>query len=181
MIGGRGETILGVQLNEAGVPEIPEVGHICITPGGKPCPCGRRGCLEAYSGGQAMITELASPGIRSLGALIGALQTGNKEAVTVARRAARLLGRSLAWPVQLMGAGQIVVTGPLRVVFDQLSGAFNQGLGDTLPPALAAGLRVQASADPQAHLRTGAYRLAKQIFLDPASSLRLPRSPAELG
>lgn len=25
-----------------------EFGHICVEPGGLPCPCGRRGCLEAY-------------------------------------------------------------------------------------------------------------------------------------
>lgn len=25
-----------------------EFGHICVEPGGLPCPCGKRGCLEAY-------------------------------------------------------------------------------------------------------------------------------------
>ena len=180
VICGRGETVLSVQLDRDGMPEIPEVGHICIVPGGKECPCGRRGCLEAYTGGQALVAELASAEIRSLGALIHALATGRKDALAVTRRAARKLGRSMAWPVQLMGVERIVVTGPLSVVFDHLSGAFCQGLADTLPPSLAQFLTVQASSDPRARLRTGAYRLAKRLFLDPASMARLPRSPAQL-
>jgi glucokinase len=180
VICGRGETILSVQLDRDGLPEIPEVGHICIAPGGKSCPCGRRGCLEAYTGGQAMVTELGHTGIRSLGDLIAALQSGRADARRVARAAARKLGRSMAWPVQLMGVERIVVTGPLSVVFDDLSESFCQGLGDTLPPSLAQFLTVQASSDPRARLRLGAYRLAKRMFLDPASMARLPRSPAQL-
>jgi predicted NBD/HSP70 family sugar kinase len=180
VICGRGDSVLSIQLDRDGVPEIPEVGHICIAPGGRPCPCGRRGCLEAYSGGQAMVTELADADIRSLGALIHALQAGRKDSLRLARRAARTLGCSLAWPVQLMGVEQIVVTGPISVVFDTLSGAFCQGLADTLPPALAQSLTVQASPDPRARLRAGAFRLAKRLFLDPDSMARLPRSPAQL-
>ena len=180
VICGRGETVLSMQLDCDGVPEIPEVGHICITPGGRRCPCGRRGCLEAYTGGQAMVTELASADIRSLGALIGALQAGRKDALTVARRAARKIGSSLAWPVQLMGVKRIVVTGPLCIAFDKVSSAFSQGLSGALPPTLAQSLSVQASSDPRARLRTGAYRLAKRRFLDPDSMALLPRSPAQL-
>jgi predicted NBD/HSP70 family sugar kinase len=180
VICGRDDTVLSMQLDHDGVPEIPEVGHICIAPNGRSCRCGQRGCLEAYTGGQAMVTELASPDIRSLGALIAALQAGRRDALRVARRAARKLGRSLAWPVQLMGAERIVVTGPLSVVFGELSGAFCQGLNDILPPPLAKLLTVQASSDPRARLRTGAYRLAKRLFLDPDSMTHLPRSPAQL-
>lgn len=31
-----------------------EVGHMTMVRGGNPCPCGKRGCLEAYSSGTAM-------------------------------------------------------------------------------------------------------------------------------
>ena len=91
----------------------------------------------------------------------------------------RALGKR-PFPVQLMGVERIVVTGPLSVVFNELSGAFCQGLADTMPSSLAQFLAVQASSDPRARLRTGAYRLAKRLFLDPASMVRLPRSPAQL-
>lgn len=180
VICGRGETVLSVQLDHAGAPEIPEVGHICIAPGGRLCRCGRQGCLEAYTGGQAMLSELARADIRTLGDLIAALQSGRRDALATAQRAARVLGRHLAWPVQFFSIGRIVVTGPLSVVFERLAPAFKQGLADAMPPALARRIAVQSSPDPRGRLRTGAFRLATRLFLDPASAARLPRSPARL-
>ena len=79
-----------------------------------------------------------------------------------------------------MGVKRIVVTGPLCIAFDKVSSAFSQGLSGALPPTLAQSLSVQASSDPRARLRTGAYRLAKRRFLDPDSMALLPRSPAQL-
>lgn len=35
-----------------------EFGHICVEPGGKPCTCGRRGCLEAYCSSACLSDEL---------------------------------------------------------------------------------------------------------------------------
>ncbi len=35
-----------------------EIGHLVIRPGGRPCPCGRLGCVEAYAAGPA-IAKLA--------------------------------------------------------------------------------------------------------------------------
>lgn len=32
-----------------------EFGHICIVPGGRPCGCGNRGCLQAYASGTALV------------------------------------------------------------------------------------------------------------------------------
>lgn len=31
-----------------------EIGHMCVQPNGRPCRCGKRGCLEAYSSGSAI-------------------------------------------------------------------------------------------------------------------------------
>ncbi len=33
-----------------------EIGHMCVQPNGRPCRCGKRGCLEAYSSGTAIST-----------------------------------------------------------------------------------------------------------------------------
>lgn len=180
VIGGRGDTVLSVQLDRAGAAEIPEVGHLCIAPGGRPCRCGRRGCLEAYTGGQAMLTELAADDVRTLADLIAAIQAKRHDALATARQAARTLGRHLAWPIQLMGAQRLVITGPLSTAFAPLAAAFDRGLREGLPPALAAALHVQPSADHRGHLRAGAFRLATRLFLDPDSAARLPRSPARL-
>ena len=34
-----------------------EIGHMVIKRGGAKCPCGRRGCMEAYAGRKAMEAE----------------------------------------------------------------------------------------------------------------------------
>ncbi len=34
----------------------PEFGHLTVVPGGRPCPCGKRGCLERYCSGTALVT-----------------------------------------------------------------------------------------------------------------------------
>ncbi|HEU5473989.1 MAG TPA: ROK family protein [Actinophytocola sp.] len=34
----------------------PELGHLCLVPGGRPCPCGKSGCWERYCSGTALST-----------------------------------------------------------------------------------------------------------------------------
>jgi glucokinase len=53
----------------------PELGHITVVPGGRPCPCGKRGCWERYCSGtalaetaRAMMTQMDAP---ALGRLCG--------------------------------------------------------------------------------------------------------------
>jgi len=36
-----------------------EIGHTVIVPGGRPCPCGQRGCLERYASANAVAERLA--------------------------------------------------------------------------------------------------------------------------
>jgi predicted NBD/HSP70 family sugar kinase len=43
---------------EDGAPTLPELGHIRIEKNGRPCQCGRKGCLEAYTGGWALMDML---------------------------------------------------------------------------------------------------------------------------
>jgi len=37
-----------------------EIGHVIVSPGGKPCPCGNRGCLERYASLHALRERLAA-------------------------------------------------------------------------------------------------------------------------
>ena len=46
--------ILGGKLQEGASGVTGELGHILVHPGGRLCACGRRGCLEAYAGGQSL-------------------------------------------------------------------------------------------------------------------------------
>lgn len=40
-----------------------EVGHVVVQPGGRPCPCGQRGCLERYASPHALRERLAALGL----------------------------------------------------------------------------------------------------------------------
>lgn len=54
-----------------------EFGHICVEPGGKPCTCGRRGCLEAYCSSACLSDELGC----TLDEFFSRFDSGDPEAV----------------------------------------------------------------------------------------------------
>jgi glucokinase len=46
--------VMGGKLHEGASGAAGELGHVQATPNGRQCQCGRRGCLEAYAGGQSL-------------------------------------------------------------------------------------------------------------------------------
>jgi predicted NBD/HSP70 family sugar kinase len=44
-----------------------EIGHVVVAPGGRPCPCGRHGCLERYASLHALREKLTGAGLAALG------------------------------------------------------------------------------------------------------------------
>lgn len=179
IICGHGDRVLSIQAAADGPGEIIEAGHICVERDGRRCQCGRRGCLEAYAGGRAMLAAWHRRCAR-LPAFIAALQDRQPEACAAAAPAAFALGRNLAWPIQWTAAGRIIVTGPLSAAFEVLEPGLRRGLGEALPAARLRHLPVCASGNPEQNLRRGAFRLALRLFLDPASAGQLPRSPARM-
>ncbi len=49
-----GGIVLGGRLQEGAHRFGGEVGHLVVAEGGRPCPCGNRGCIEAYASGTAI-------------------------------------------------------------------------------------------------------------------------------
>lgn len=49
-----GGTLISGNLGMAG-----EIGHVVVEPGGRPCGCGQRGCVEQYAGSRAITDETA--------------------------------------------------------------------------------------------------------------------------
>jgi glucokinase len=108
-----------------------EIGHLCVRPGGAPCACGKRGCLEAEASGRA-IARIArerlaadSAGGALLGALAGdpdggaptaeqvarAAERGDPLANSVLEQAATALGDGLGAAINLLNPERVIIGG----------------------------------------------------------------------
>jgi glucokinase len=106
-----------------------EIGHVVVNPGGAPCVCGKRGCLEAEACGTAIglaarhrLTRHPENGAALL-ALAGeasaitaqhvarAAQAGDPMALDVLDHAARMLGVGLGGVINLMNPQRIIIGG----------------------------------------------------------------------
>jgi len=162
--------------------QIPELGHVRIVRDGYPCTCGNHGCLEAYAGGWALLRDLRHlPEREGLNDLVSRGLEGDRAVLGAVRRAAFMLGQHLAWAIQVMGAQQIVVSGPLAPLFERVASDFRRGLARTFRRDEIDRLDPAASPDPQGRLQRGAFLLARRLFLYPDAARILPRAPTSLG
>jgi len=110
-----------------------EVGHMVVQPDGAPCPCGRRGCLEAYAGRAAMENEARRRVDRgkhthlfsimekkgrtrlSSGVWAKALEKDDHMASELMDRAVWALGLAAASAVNLLDVEAVVIGGGLGI------------------------------------------------------------------
>jgi glucokinase len=137
-----------------------EIGHTVLVQGGRRCPCGRRGCVEAYAGRAAMearARKLHSAGAKTklfeLAAEHGhdrltsgiwerALEHGDKLATKLIDRAVLALGAGIASAVNLLDVEAVIIGGGLGVRFGEpyrvrIAAAMAPHLfNDSRPPAV---------------------------------------------
>ena len=108
-----------------------EIGHVVVKKGGAKCPCGRRGCMEAYAGRGAMeahARHLVDKGEKTAlfkimeergrtrlqsGVWARALDRGDKMAIQLVDRAIEALGAGIASAVNLLDVEMVVIGGGL--------------------------------------------------------------------
>ncbi|MGN6215757.1 MAG: ROK family protein [Solirubrobacterales bacterium] len=114
-----------------------EIGHMVVKRGGAKCPCGRRGCLEAYAGRSAMEAEARrqhkegqktdlfklmekheKPRLTS-GIWERALDHGDKLAEHLIERAIEALGTGIASAVNLLDVEAVILGGGLGIRFGE--------------------------------------------------------------
>jgi glucokinase len=112
-----------------------EIGHMVVKRGGAKCPCGRRGCMEAYAGRAAMEAEARrrheeghktdlfklmqkhdKPRLTS-GIWERALDHGDELAAELIDRAIEALGTGVASAINLLDVEAVVIGGGLGVRF----------------------------------------------------------------
>lgn len=114
-----------------------EIGHTVVKLGGRRCPCGRRGCLEAYAGRAAMeararkemkkgqrtdlFTLMKERGRTRLTSAIWAhaLERGDKLAALIIDEAVEALGAGIASAVNLLDVEAVIIGGGLGVRFGE--------------------------------------------------------------
>lgn len=114
-----------------------EIGHIVVERGGAKCPCGRRGCMEAYAGRAAMEAEArhkhekghetdlfelmekhGKPRLTS-GIWERALDRGDKLATKLIERAIEALGTGVASACNVLDVEAVVIGGGLGERFGE--------------------------------------------------------------
>jgi glucokinase len=137
-----------------------EVGHMVVKRGGAKCPCGRKGCLEAYAGRAAMEaearrqhTEGAKTDLFKLmrkhekdrltsGIWERAIDHGDPLAKQLIDRAIEALGTGIASAVNLLDIEAVILGGGLGVRFgERFMGPLREEMGkhlflDERPPAV---------------------------------------------
>jgi glucokinase len=114
-----------------------EIGHMVIERGGARCPCGRRGCMEAYAGRAAMEAKARrdhADGAKTKlfkimkdrdrdrltsGIWERAIKHGDPLAEKLIKRALKALGAGVASAVNLLDVEAVIIGGGLGVRFGQ--------------------------------------------------------------
>lgn len=134
-----GGLILGGRPFEGGTGGAGEFGHLVVRQGGAVCPCGRRGCVEAYAGRRAMVLaaeQAVAAGRSSIlfevmrekgkprptsGVFHDTLQRGDALLDELLEDAVATLAAGIATAVNLLDLGRVVVGGGLA---DKLGAPF---------------------------------------------------------
>jgi glucokinase len=114
-----------------------EIGHMVVRRGGARCPCGRRGCMEAYAGRAAMekrARRLVARGERTVlfelmeergrdrltsGVWAHALERGDVLAERLVERAVKAVGAAVASAVNLLDVEAVVLGGGFALRFGE--------------------------------------------------------------
>ncbi|MEV8435374.1 ROK family protein [Streptomyces chartreusis] len=136
-----------------------EIGHIVVRPGGAPCPCGQRGCLERFASAAA-VSEAWAAACGDLEAdaadCAKAVTSGDPNAVRIWQEAVDALADGLVTALTLLDPRTLIIGGGLaeagetlftplrdavrqRVTFQKLPTIVPAALGDTAG-CLGAGL-----------------------------------------
>jgi glucokinase len=123
--------VIGGQLYRGRYGVAPELGHLTVVPDGRPCPCGKRGCLERYCSGTALVDEVlerirqgaVTPLAHQAGTLTGravgaGARAGDPVAIGAFTQLGRRLGAAMAMVADILDPEIIVIGGGVSAAAD---------------------------------------------------------------
>ncbi|MBP2291492.1 ROK family transcriptional regulator [Azospirillum rugosum] len=144
-----------------------EVGHVTVVPDGRPCGCGKRGCLETYVSESAILAQAAERGrdLPDLAAVTAAARDGDPVVTALLDEVGERLGVALSHMVNLMNPALAVLGGNLSVAADVFLPALNRALERHALEPLRRDLRLVVSPLGPDAVPMGGIALAMEGFL----------------
>ncbi|MDW7554432.1 ROK family transcriptional regulator (plasmid) [Azospirillum brasilense] len=144
-----------------------EIGHLTVVPGGRPCGCGKRGCLETYVSETSILAQAGERGraLPDLWAAAAAARDGDPVVRTLLEAAGSHLGVALSHMVNLMNPGLVVLGGNLSIVAEFVLPTLNAALDEHALGPLRRDLRLLVSPLGPDAVPMGGIALAMDGFL----------------
>ena len=125
-----------------------EIGHLPVVPGGRPCGCGARGCLEQYASGTALRRLAARDGSPLVGPEItAAARRGDPQSVAQLEEIGRWLGIGVATVSAVVDPGLVVIGGGLSAAGELLLEPAKKAMAEARPSCRLPRLRVARLGD----------------------------------
>ncbi|MBQ1093324.1 ROK family transcriptional regulator [Streptomyces sp. B93] len=124
-----------------------ELGHVTVEPAGRPCRCGKRGCLETVASVPAILAACWEFGLRleSLRDLADAVARAHPVADRVLREAAGAVGRVVGAATMALNPAKVVIGGEIAQLAPVLVEQVAVTLAGELFPTSSAGPVVEAA------------------------------------
>ncbi|WP_114859260.1 ROK family transcriptional regulator [Azospirillum brasilense] len=150
-----------------------EIGHLTVVPGGRPCGCGKRGCLETYVSETSILAQAGERGrvLPDLWAAAAAAREGDPVLRTLLEEAGSHLGFALSHLVNLANPGLVVLGGNLSIVAAFILPALNAALDEHALEPLRRDLRLVVSPLGPDAVPMGGIALAMDGFLSVPSPI----------
>ena len=137
-----------------------------VDPRGRPCHCGSRGCLEAYTGGPALSRAYAAAtgDVVSGDKIASRARAGDQQALGVFHEAGRALGIAIASLAMTLNIETFVIGGSVAKAGDLLLQPARESLKGYAFQAVSARLRVVASELGEDGPILGAAAMARGVL-----------------
>ncbi len=150
-----------------------EIAHLTVEPGGLPCSCGKRGCVDTVASLRAIAAAAAGLAAQDPAGLQRLADAGDDRAAAVLRRAGSTLGLVLAHLVQMLDPELIVLVHPPQALGAVMADALHAALADNVLPQVQGRTPVLLRPATPASLARAAASIAAQAFMSPQSSRQL--------
>lgn len=149
-----------------------ELAHVTVDPGGLPCRCGKRGCLDTIASARAMKSAARRMGLQAedIESLEQAAARGDSIAIEILHGAGQAIGLSLAHVIQIVNPERVLVRLPYGTSNGLLTAALRHAVDANVLPQMRKFTHLDIASTPLGAKAAGAASIAAHRFLLAPSS-----------